>query len=173
MGVQQGVIALICLLFVSWALNTILIWVELQCTQEGALIIFNRSSKGMGGRPLTFAWIVRRKPQELSHDSLPEHTWLENWLHHHSKILSGRKTRIITTQVKIAPLMRVRVWFLFSILEIDTNKLTKLYYWHHEWGCEWKKKTIKSHTSCWYKSLFTLKILQVNIRRFLVPLKKT
>lgn len=90
-GVQQGVIALICLLFVSWALNTILIWVKLQCTQEGALIIFNRSSKGMGGRPLTFAWIVRRKPQELSHDSLPEHTWLENRLHHHSKIVSGRK----------------------------------------------------------------------------------
>lgn len=89
-GVQQGVIALICLLFVSWALNTILIWVKLQCTQEGALIIFNRSSKGMGGRPLTFAWIVRRKPQELSHDSLPEHTWLENRLHHHSKIVSGR-----------------------------------------------------------------------------------
>lgn len=117
-GVQQGVIALICLLFVSWALNTILIWVDLQCTQEGALIIFNRSSKGMGGRPLTFAWIVRRKPQELSHDSLPEHTWLENRLHHHSKNTvwqeKGEKTKQITTaQVKIAPLMRVRAQFLF------------------------------------------------------------
>lgn len=62
-GVQQGIIALICLLFVSWALNTILIWVRLQCTQEGVLIIFNRSSKGMGGWLLTFAGIVRRNPR--------------------------------------------------------------------------------------------------------------
>lgn len=131
-GVQQGIIALICLLFVSWALNTILIWERLQCTQEGVLIIFNRSSKGMRGRLLTFAWIVRRNPRSchMTHyqstvalvaSSFKQTLWQKN--HNTTENCSSHN----------GPISLPYILILVSTLEIETNRLTKLYYCRREW----------------------------------------